>query len=278
MAIDWGSTLGDAGEGAAAGTAILPGIGTAIGGGIGLLAGIFGGKKKVPNFQDPYAWQRDYAANQLLTSDIGAKAASAQAGQEMNFARDQAEEASNNPMLAGNASAQAGIRNKLLRGAESGAQRAYLGGAEVDSSNRAKGAQIAGESSRLAESQFELNQSYADRPTFGESFLQSGLSTLAGYGLSKVFGQKNDPSVDDTRNNIANTTVANSGIPNFAPSVSPPTNFQDIPFPPTTQGQIPEDGAPWDNFNGPTPDRSSGSPDFQDLYDTSFAQFNPFGR
>lgn len=201
MAEELDTSLGDiesfASMGAGLGS-VIPGLGTLagglIGGGAGLLKSIFGKPKQVPNFDDPNAWMRDYAANQLLTSNIGAKTGAATAGQELNFARDQAEAARNNPNLAGNAAAQAGISNKLLLNAEHGAQSAMLSGAELDTANKARAANIAGESSRIAQSNFMLNQAYRDRPSFGQQALMQGLSTSLGEGVSSLFAPK-EPDV-----------------------------------------------------------------------------------
>lgn len=223
MAVDWGTTGGDALSGAASGFLAGGPVGAAIGGVGGLLSGLLSGPKQTPHFDDPNAWQRDYASRQLLTSNIGAKQAAGAAGQEMNFARDQAEEAANNPNLAGNAAAQAGIRNKLLTGAQRGAQSAYLHGAEVDSENKVRGAQIAGESSRIAQSYQQMNQGYADRPTFGEQMLKTGLSTATGLGLSALT-KKADPG--DTTDNGNADSPQSTYVDKLGAGQTPTLNYQ----------------------------------------------------
>lgn len=295
--IDWGSTLGDAASGAASGFGVGGPVGALVGGGIGLLSGLFSGKKQNPHFEDPYAWQRDYASRQLLQSDIGAKTAAAQAGSEMNFARDQVQDVASNPMLAGNAAAQSGIRNKLLRGAEHGAQSAYLQGAQVDSNNMARGAQLAQQNSALAQDQFKMNQSYADRPTFGEQFLKQGLSTLGGYGLSKLMrpGAPNDPNLGS---DIADATVSNSSIPQPLPTIAPPNSTppQAPQIEPRFTPSAPSASAPYNGFPGGefgsdysasnmAPDNTDQT-DFGSIYNNTFGKkrgatfqsFNPFAQ
>jgi hypothetical protein len=209
--VDSGTELGDITSGAAAGTALIPipGVGTALGALAGGIGGLFSKKKKTPNFQDPYAAQRDLAVSDLMTGNYGQKAASVESGQIGNAARDEAMDFKNNSNYAGNANVQSAMENKILTNAERGSQSAYVRGAQTDSENRAKAAQLSGESTRMAQSQFELNQGYADRPSFGQQMLQSVLSTSAGLGLSKLTSPT-PGAVDPSEETDPATTGTNS--------------------------------------------------------------------
>lgn len=204
MAIDWGSALAGAGSGALAGSAAgLPGI--IVGGLGGLFSGILGGgPEKPPEFHDPYAAEREWVANRLITSNLGAKAATQAAGATMNLARDQMEAIKNNPNFASNAGALAGIQSKITGQAERGAASAYLQGAQVDEAAKERAAGILAQNSQMAQNQFMLNQAYKDRPSLGTMLAQDVLTTGAGFGLRKLFGNSIIPGggqPDDTKPN-----------------------------------------------------------------------------
>lgn len=76
--MDWGNIFGDTASGALAGTAISPGWGTVIGGGLGLLGGLFGGNpakkaqeqsqkgwQESQNYQNPYVTRGNDQYNRL---------------------------------------------------------------------------------------------------------------------------------------------------------------------------------------------------------------------
>lgn len=184
---DWESIIGDVGSGALTGSvAGLPGA--IAGGALGLFEGLFGSKKQTPQYNDPYAGLRQYGISQLINSNIGREQATAEAGQQMNYARDLAEQARNNPNLNANAAASAAVENKIQRQGQRGARAAYLQGAQIDSENKARGLSAAAQGSEIGLQQFEANQAYKDRLTMGQQLLGSTLSTGAGMGLSNLLG------------------------------------------------------------------------------------------
>jgi hypothetical protein len=205
---DFEDFLGGAAGGAATGAALGP-WGALAG---GVLGGVLGlGKKKPPQYTDPYKGIRDFGISQLLNSHQGADQAAVQAGWNQQLARDQEEQIRNNANFSGNANAISGISNKLQRESERGSQAAALQGNQIDQAARAQGLSMTMGASGMDQSNFALNQSYADRPSFLETLGQNALSTAAGLGASSLLPNQQPPSTD-------------LNVPsNFSQNFTPPT-------------------------------------------------------
>lgn len=83
---NWQKDLGMASTGAGIGSAVLPGIGTAIGGGLGLLAGLFSSDDDKPQIpDDPNRGQEDALIQKLSSNKISDTAANAQNKAKRSF-------------------------------------------------------------------------------------------------------------------------------------------------------------------------------------------------
>lgn len=256
---DFEDFLGGAVGGASTGAALGP-WGALAG---GVLGGILGAtKKKPPKYQDPYQGLRDFGISQLLTSHQGADQAAVTSGWNQQLARDQMEQVGNNPNFASNAAALSGINNKIEREAERGSQSAALQGAQIDANSRAQGLSALTGASQLAQNQFELNQAYADRPTFLETLGQNALGTAAGLGASNLVTQ---PTSTPPDSGLTVPPIFNQQF--TPPTVSAPSLTDAVypEFPKTMASPTPAvyggSDTPNDSFNG----LSSLSPQFNPI-------------
>lgn len=212
----WDSYIGSGAELGAGIGSVIPGFGTVLGGaigaGVGLLSGLFGGHNDTPHWNDPYAAQRQSLIAQLSNSNLGQQQAALAAAQGRHFADDQIERVNNNPNFASNASALSGITNNIQREQERGAASAYLQGAQIDQGAKERAAQLSLSGSQLSQGGFQMNQAYADRPTFGESLSRDALSTASGYGLSQLLGNKKTTDTTEKSQPYFNSDLFSKGF------------------------------------------------------------------
>lgn len=197
---DFGSLLGGALAGGAAGLAPV-GIAAA-------LLGQFGKKKKQFSYQNYTDPRIAGVMDRLINGQVGAQNAALAAGSIRNQAREQYDQAENNPSFSNNAAVQTSFYNQAQNNAEQGIAGAFAQGAQIDSANMARGAEIG---QREQEYSLQRNQLQAqfdeanNQPGFLEQLLGQGASTLsgsifggagtaAGAGFGKLINPGYDPN------------------------------------------------------------------------------------
>ena len=192
MSVDFGSVFGDAATGAASGASVAGLPGALVGGGVGLLTGLFGEPDAPPAFKRYSNPQTEAMISKLLNSKLGQQSANRAAGQMKSQANDDFQAMQQNPNFAGNASALSAMNNRLQRQAESGIVDAQLKGASVDQDAMGQAARL-----QQNEDQYGIQRNQMDawqyRQGMTPSFLQNtfgqGVNAALGAGIGKLSAQ-----------------------------------------------------------------------------------------
>lgn len=212
---NWQKAFGEASTGAGIGSALLPGIGTAIGGGIGLLAGFFDSDDPKPQIPDDPNRGAENALIQKLSSDkLSDTAANAQNKARRSFL-DTMDSYKNTPGAGRNAS----VLSKLGVKANDALGENLVDIDTADASQRLSRQTQAGamlSSQRNNDMQRDMaNINLQQKPSVLESIGQFAASGLAGG----IVGALNQKSGGD----LAKTTPKEE--PDMTPSPSHESNF-----------------------------------------------------
>lgn len=189
---DFGDFASGAGTGALAGSSILPGWGTAIGGVAGGLLGLFTDKSPgLKKMSNPYQGQIDAGINRLMSSHTGAQMAQNAAAGYRRDARAAFDTYQSNPGVSGNASVMSALYNKTQSTAADAITNANVQGVRADEQTHAQGLSAAQGAAAQSQSQQQYNN-YVDqmnnRPGPMQQMLMQTLSSAAGSGLAKLAG------------------------------------------------------------------------------------------
>lgn len=209
MSFDIGNVLSGAGTGFAIGGP----VGALVGGGAGILAGLFGSPDKAPeykNLQDP---QISAMVQNLMNSNLGQKQAQRASAQIGNQTRTAQEQFAENPNFQGNAAVTAAFNNKVARTGEEAIAGANIQGAQVDEGAKEKAAQLQMQNNQYSLQRNEFERGNYDRnqqPTFLQNLFGNSLTGAVGSVLGR--GAATNPgqglNFDPTK---TATTLGNTG-------------------------------------------------------------------
>lgn len=183
------------------------------------LLGLISKKKKEYSWKDYSDPRINSVMDRLINGNVGAQNAALAAGSIRNQANEQYEAAQNNPAFNNNASVQNAFYNNAQGNAERGIAGAFAQGAQVDSANMAKGAEIGQTQQQLniSRNQFqnELDKQN-NQPGFFEQMLgqatQGFMGSFTGGLSSALQGNLSDAVTGTTPNDkMRMATAQNQG-------------------------------------------------------------------
>lgn len=171
------------------------------------LLGLISKKKKEYSWKDYSDPRINSVMDRLINGNVGAQNAALAAGSIRDQANEQYEAAQNNPAFNNNASVQNAFYNNAQSNAERGIAGAFAQGAQVDSANMAKGAEIGQTQQQLniSRNQFqnELDKQN-NQPGFFEQMLGQATQGFMGSftgGLSSALQSNLSDAVTGTTPN-----------------------------------------------------------------------------
>lgn len=179
MGIDWGNTATGALTGFAAGGP----IGALIGGGAGLLSGLFGDKPQAPQFQNYQDPQMQGMIQSLMNQKLGQQQAQRTSALIGNQTKQAQEQFGENANFQGNAAVTSAFNSKIARTGEESMANANIQGAQVDQQAMTKAADL-----QAGQQQWNLQRNEFDQGVFKQNQQPSYIQNLFGQGLTGAVG------------------------------------------------------------------------------------------